>query len=46
LSFQRLFPALPVWWMPYYPVWSLTYLAVGVPVMYGLIVYGADEELA
>jgi hypothetical protein len=32
--------------MPYYPIWSLTYLAVGVLVMYGLIVYGADEELA
>jgi hypothetical protein len=25
-----------IWWMPYYPVWSLTYVALGVLVVYGL----------
>ena len=29
-----------VWWMPYYPVWSLTYIAIGVMVMFALAVYG------
>ena len=29
-----------VWWMPYYPVWSLTYIAIGVLVMFALAVYG------
>ena len=32
-----------VWWMPYYPVWSLTYVGVGVFVIYGLAAYGARE---
>ena len=39
-----------IWWMPYYPVWSLTYIAVGVFVIYALAVYGghdsADEYVA
>jgi hypothetical protein len=26
-----------IWWMPYYPIWSLTYIALGVFVVYGLI---------
>jgi hypothetical protein len=34
-----------VWWMPYYPVWSLTYVAVGVFVIYGLAAYGSREPL-
>ena len=29
-----------VWWMPYYPVWSLTYIGIGVLVMFALAVYG------
>ena len=29
-----------IWWMPYYPVWSLTYIGVGVLVIYALAVYG------
>jgi hypothetical protein len=29
-----------VWWMPYYPIWSLTYIAIGVMVMFALAVYG------
>ena len=34
-----------IWWMPYYPVWSLTYIAVGILVIYGLAVYGGREEI-
>jgi hypothetical protein len=32
-----------IWWMPYYPVWSLTHIAVGIVVIYGLAVYGGRE---
>ena len=28
------------WWMPYYPVWSIAYVLIGVLVVYGLAVYG------
>jgi hypothetical protein len=35
-----------IWWMPYYPVWSLTYIAVGVLVIYGLAAYGKREVTA
>ena len=35
-----------IWWMPYYPVWSLTYIGVGVLVIYGLAAYGGREEMA
>jgi hypothetical protein len=30
-------------WMPYYPVWSLVYIGLGVVVVYGLSVH-FDEE--
>jgi hypothetical protein len=30
-------------WMPYYPVWSLVYIGLGVGVIYGLSVYGSRE---
>jgi hypothetical protein len=33
-----------VWAMPYYPVWALTYIAIGVGVIYGLSVHGGHEE--
>lgn len=29
-----------VWWIPYYPVWSLTYILIGLLVLYGLAVHG------
>ena len=29
-----------IWWMPYYPVWSLMYILAGFLVVYGLAVYG------
>ncbi len=34
-----------IWWMPYYPVWSLLYVLVGVLVVYGLAVYGGRESV-
>jgi hypothetical protein len=33
-----------IWWMPYYPIWSLTYIALGVFVIYALATYGAPAE--
>ena len=27
-------------WMPYYPIWSLTYIAIAVLVIYALARYG------
>ncbi|HEY2303559.1 MAG TPA: hypothetical protein VGH66_16780 [Acidimicrobiales bacterium] len=35
-----------VWWMPYYPIWSLTYILVGVLVIYALAAYGQREPRA
>ncbi|HMK62631.1 MAG TPA: hypothetical protein VK386_03340 [Acidimicrobiales bacterium] len=35
-----------IWWMPYYPVWSLTYIALGVLVVYGLAAHGSREVAA
>ncbi len=34
-----------VWWLPFYPVWALVYIAVGILVMYGLIVHGSSREM-
>jgi hypothetical protein len=34
-----------IWWMPYYPIWSLTYIALGVLVIYGLAAYGSREPV-
>jgi len=34
-----------IWWMPYYPIWSLTYIAIGVLVIYALAVYGGRDEV-
>jgi hypothetical protein len=34
-----------IWWMPYYPIWSLTYIAIGVFVIYALAAHGASEEV-
>jgi hypothetical protein len=35
-----------IWWMPYYPIWSLTYVAIGVLVIYGLAAHGGLEVAA
>jgi hypothetical protein len=32
-------------WMPYYPVWSLTYVALAVLVIYGLTRYGGRRPV-
>jgi hypothetical protein len=34
-----------IWWMPYYPIWSLAYIAVGVLVVYALVAHGARDEV-
>jgi hypothetical protein len=34
-----------IWWMPYYPIWSLTYIGIGVLVVYALAAHGAREEV-
>jgi hypothetical protein len=31
-----------IWLMPFYPVWAVTYIILGVLVVYGLAVYGGD----
>jgi hypothetical protein len=31
-------------WMPYYPIWSLVYVAIAFFVLYGLAVYGGRPE--
>ncbi|HET6793741.1 MAG TPA: hypothetical protein VFH45_04835 [Acidimicrobiales bacterium] len=32
-----------MFWMPYYPVWSLVYVGLGVLTMYALIAHGGRE---
>ena len=32
-----------IWWMPYYPIWALAYIAIGILVIYGLAVYGGRQ---
>jgi len=33
-----------IWWMPYYPVWGLTYIFLAALVVYGLSVHGGRDE--
>jgi hypothetical protein len=35
-----------IWWMPYYPIWSLTYIFVAVLVIYALVAHGERETAA
>jgi hypothetical protein len=35
-----------IWWMPYYPIWSLVYVGMGVLTCYALVAYGGQEETA
>jgi hypothetical protein len=35
-----------VWWMPYYPVWSLVYIFIGFLVIYGLAAHGGKVTAA
>jgi len=32
--------------LPYYPIWSLTYIGVGALVIYALAAHGGKEETA
>jgi hypothetical protein len=32
-----------IWSIPYYPVWSITYIGIGILVIYGLSVYGGRK---
>ena len=34
-----------IWWMPYYPIWSLTYIGVGIFVIYALAAHGSRESV-
>lgn len=33
-----------IWWMPFYPIWSLTYIAIGFLVINALAAYGGNAE--
>src|SRR3974390_1718331 len=33
-----------IWWMPFYPVWSLVYIFIAALVVYALAAYGGDRE--
>jgi len=33
-----------VWWIPYYPVWSLMYVGMGVLLVYALIAHGGASR--
>ena len=35
-----------VWWMPYYPIWSLTYVGLSAFVIYALVAHGGRSEAA
>ena len=32
-----------IWWMPYYPIWSVTYIGLGVVVIYALVAFGGPD---
>jgi hypothetical protein len=32
-----------IWWMPYYPVWSFTYVLLGFAIVYALATHWASE---
>jgi len=34
-----------IWGMPYYPIWSLTYIAIGALVIYALVAYGGRDAV-
>ena len=35
---------IAIWRMPYYPKWSLTYIALSALVIYALAAYGGNAE--
>ena len=34
-----------IWWIPYYPIWSLIYIFIGVLVIYALAAYGEPATI-
>jgi hypothetical protein len=34
-----------IWWMPYYPIWSLTYIGIGILVIYALVAEGGRQPV-
>lgn len=34
-----------IWWMPFYPVWSLAYIGLGVLVIYALVAHGGRDAV-
>src|SRR3954465_9831043 len=34
-----------IWWMPYYPIWSMTYIFLGALVVYALVAHGGRDEV-
>ena len=34
-----------IWWMPYYPIWSLTYIGIGVFVVYACAAHGGRKAV-
>jgi hypothetical protein len=35
---------IAIWWMPYYPIWSLTYIAFSALAIYALASYGGNAD--
>lgn len=33
-----------IWWMPFYPIWSLTYIVIGFLVIYALAAHRGNAE--
>ena len=33
-----------IWWMPFYPVWALAYIMIGVLVVYALAAHGGHSS--
>lgn len=34
-----------IWWMPYYPIWSMVYIGIGILVIYALVMEGGREPV-
>ena len=35
-----------VWWLPYYPIWSMVYIGIGILVIYALVMEGGRESVS
>jgi hypothetical protein len=35
-----------VWWLPYYPIWSMVYVGIGILVIYALVMEGGRESVS